>query len=65
MAPAALSDEEIAIGTCLLRMADYAQGGEPFYALAEAAQDRYLDLLMERALANGEAVTSQPQVWQG
>ncbi len=65
LAPAALSDEEIAIGTCLLRMADYAQGGEPFYALAEAAQDRYLDLLMERALANGEAVTSQPQVWQG
>jgi hypothetical protein len=64
LAPAALSDEEIAIGTCLLRMGDYARGGEPFYGVAEAAQDRYLDLLMERALASGEAVRSEPQVWQ-
>ncbi len=64
LAPAALSDEEIAIGTCLLRMAEYSQGGEPFYSLAEAAQDRYLDLLMESALATGETVRSEPQIWR-
>lgn len=65
LAPARLSDEEIAIGTCLLRMAEWVEGGAPFYSLAEAAQDRYLDLLMERALATGEPVRSTPQVWQG
>lgn len=64
LAPAALPDEEIAIGTCLLRMAEYVDGGPDFYSLAEAAQDRYLDLLMEEAVANGTEVTSQPQPWQ-
>ncbi len=61
--PAALSDEEVAIGTCLLAMSDYASGGKPFYSFAEAAQDRYLDLLMERALATQLAVQSQTQPW--
>jgi predicted dehydrogenase len=63
LAPAALSDEEIAIGTCLLRMAEYVGEGTPFYSAAEACQDRYLDLLMEQALASGQTVTSQPQAW--
>ena len=62
--PAALSDEEIAIGTCLLRMSDFVNEGTPFYSLAEACQDRYLDLLMEQALTSGDAVMSQPQPWQ-
>jgi hypothetical protein len=64
LAPAPLSDEEIAIGTCLLHMADYVREGTPFYSVAEACQDRYLDLLMEQALSSGETVTSQPQSWQ-
>jgi hypothetical protein len=62
--PAALSDDEIAIGTCLLRMGDYVSGGPPFYTCAEAAQDRYLDLLMEQALETGGPAISQPQPWQ-
>lgn len=64
LAPAALPDEEIAIGTCLLRMADYANGGADFYSAAEACQDRYLDILMQQALDSAEMVTSQAQPWQ-
>ena len=63
LSPAALSDDEIAVGTCLLRMAGCALGGDPFYPLAEACQDHYLNLLCRRALETGEAVRSEPQEW--
>lgn len=63
-APARLSDDEIAIATCLLKMGDYAEGmGAPFYSLAEAAQDHYLALLMNRAVETGETVSTEKQVW--
>lgn len=64
LAPAALPDEEIAIGTCLLKMADYVAGKGDCYSLAEASQDRYLDLLMQQSLETGQPVASQPQPWQ-
>ncbi len=64
LTPAALPDEEIAIGTCLLRMADYASSGTPFYSAAEACQDRYLDLLMAQSLDQRAPIRSQPQPWQ-
>ena len=63
MAPTPLSDEELAIATCLLEMATYADGGPDFYSLAEACQDRYLDILMAQAIATGEPVQSETQVW--
>lgn len=63
LAPAALPDEEIAIGTCMLKMADYAAGKGECYSLAEASQDRYLEILMQQAVESGQAVTSQPQPW--
>ncbi len=63
LAPAAFSDEEIAIGTCMLGMVDYLKNGADFYSVAEACQDRYLDLLMQQALEKGETVSSQPQPW--
>ena len=62
LAPAPLTDDEIAIGECLLRMADHADGGADFYPLAEACQDRYLDILMADA-AKGQPVTSTTQPW--
>ena len=36
---ARLSDEEIAIATCLLNMKKYLETGIPFYSLQEAALD--------------------------
>lgn len=61
--PGRLSDEEIAIGTCLLKMADYADGGEAFYPLAEACQDRYLEILIWQSAEAGQPVRSQRQAW--
>ncbi|WP_150309271.1 Gfo/Idh/MocA family protein [Planctomonas psychrotolerans] len=61
--PARLSDDEIAIATCLVRMAEHADGGPDFYSLAEAAQDHYLALMIARAVDTGEAVRTEPQAW--
>lgn len=62
-APARFSDEEIAIASCLGEMAAYVDGHPPFYSLAEACQDRYLDLLIAEAAATGAPVRSEPQPW--
>ena len=53
----------VAVADLLLRMADYAHGGDPVYSLAEACQDRYLDILSARAAETGQPVRSQPQPW--
>jgi predicted dehydrogenase len=63
LAPGALADDEIAIGHCLLKMAAYVEGGPPLYALAEACQDRYLDILMHQAAESGQMVESQQMPW--
>jgi hypothetical protein len=63
LAPGQLSDDEIAVGACLLKMADYTGGGPPFYSLAEACQDRYLHILMEEALGKTQPVTAKTQPW--
>ena len=65
LAPGELSDDEIAVGTCLLRMAESVAGGAPCYPLAEACQDRYLDILLGEAVATGQPITSQTQPWSG
>lgn len=43
---ARLSDEEIAVGTCLLKMQAYMDAGEEFYSLREAAFDAEIALQM-------------------
>lgn len=60
-----LSDEELAVSTALRRMAHGVATRTPgaCYSLADACEDRYLDLLMERAIASGEAVRSEVQPW--
>lgn len=62
LAPATLSDDELAIGSCLLLMADFVRGGAPFYGLAEACHDTYLSFLLNDALKHGHA-NSTPQAW--
>lgn len=62
-APARLSDDEIAIASCLSKMQTYVEGGPDFYSLAEAAQDHYLNIMIERALAADSAVKTTLQPW--
>ncbi|MFN8471124.1 MAG: Gfo/Idh/MocA family oxidoreductase [Anaerolineae bacterium] len=63
LAPATLSDDEIAVGTSLLKMARYVETGEPFYPLAEACQDTYLALVALDALEQGRRLTTTRQSW--
>lgn len=63
--PARLTDDEIAVATSLAGMADYVAGGPPVYALAEACQDRYLDIMIEQALKTGTTVETSTQPWAG
>jgi predicted dehydrogenase len=63
LAPGRLSDDEIAVGTCLDKMACYVKGGESFYGLAEASQDLYLSLMVDEAVASGAAVRTSGQPW--
>ena len=65
LAPGALADDDIAVGHCMLKMAEYVKGGPEFYSLAEACQDRYLDIVMEEAQESGEAVETETQIWSG
>ena len=63
-APAPLTDDEIAIAAALDRMGAYARGeGEGPYPLAEACQDRYLDILISQAVQTGSSVQSETQPW--
>ncbi|MBW7457718.1 gfo/Idh/MocA family oxidoreductase, partial [Paenibacillus sepulcri] len=61
--PGRLSDDEIAVAACLARMAEYVDGGPDFYSLAEACQDHYLGLMIQKAVKSGEAVTTETQCW--
>lgn len=57
------SDDEIAVATSLEKMQKYAAGGEEFYSVKEACQDRYLDLLVEEAVGSGRAIRAERQPW--
>lgn len=61
--PARLSDDEIAVAACLEGMARYIETGQDFYSLAEAMQDRYLDILMNEATQSGQIVCAESQPW--
>jgi len=64
-APARLSDDEIAVATCLEAMARYLETGVSFYDLAEASQDHYLGILIDRAAKTGTSLESSSQIWHG
>ncbi len=61
--PARLSDEEVAVGHCLLAMQKFVETGEEFYSLAEACQDQYLALACEEAIVSGNVIETRPQIW--
>lgn len=60
---ARLMDDEIAIAACLEGMAEYVHGGPEIYPLAEACQDHYLSVLMNKAAETGQTVEAQVQPW--
>jgi hypothetical protein len=59
-APARLSDDELAIATCLAKMDEYVRTGREFYTLAEGIQDHYLNLVSQQALAEGKEIQAEP-----
>ena len=61
--PGRLSDDEIAIASCLEHMAHYVEGGPEFYSLAEASQDHYLSMMIDQAATTGEPVSTFLQPW--
>ncbi len=61
--PAELADDEIAVADLLMRMGDYVNGGVPVYSLAEACQDRYLDILGGEAVQLGRPLQAETQPW--
>ncbi|WP_413991272.1 Gfo/Idh/MocA family protein [Labrys okinawensis] len=60
---AALTDDEIAVAAILDGMGESVRGGKPIYSFAEAAQDQYLSLLIEEAVAAGTTVQAVRQPW--
>jgi hypothetical protein len=63
LAPAPLTDDEIAVGACLLGMDEYLRTGKSFYSLPEASQDAYLSLMGERAMETGQPVKAERMCW--
>jgi predicted dehydrogenase len=61
--PVGLSDDEIAVAACLVKMDEYVNGGQSFYSLAEASQDAYLALMMDKAMCSGGKVMTETQPW--
>jgi predicted dehydrogenase len=61
--PVHMSDDEVGIAHCLQRMVEYVEGGPSFYSLAEAAQDHYLGMMIDKAVETGKPVVAEPQVW--
>ena len=55
--------DEIAVATCLERMAHYVETGESFYGLSEASQDHYLSMVIAEAAETGKELKSSNQVW--
>ena len=60
---AALTDDEIAVGDCMLRMAESVRTGNSFYPWREGMQDHYLYLKMQEALKTGAEVAAPPQAF--
>jgi len=63
LVPGRLTDDEIAVGHCLLKMAASVERGGRCYSLAEACQDRYLDTVMHEAASKSHPIQTEPQPW--
>ncbi len=62
-APAPITDDEIAIASCLTKMNEYILTGKTFYPLAEGSQDHYLYLLSQQSAREGRPIEAVRQPW--
>lgn len=60
---ARLSDDELAIATCLVRMAEYIDGGPGFCDLADGVHDHYLGLMIDASIASDAPVQVDGHMW--
>lgn len=58
-----LSDDELAVAVCLDKMAHFVATGEEFYSFAQGAQDMYLGMMIEKAVAKGCVVKTDVMPW--
>jgi len=61
--PARLSGDEIAVASSLQKMSEYADGGDEFYSAAEASQDHYIAMMIDKSVESGELVRTERQMW--
>lgn len=61
--PARFSDDEIAVAESLVKMKEFLETGKSFYSLAEASQDQYLALMIEKSFQKKEKIETQKQLW--
>jgi hypothetical protein len=58
-----LSDDEIAVTAMLDNMARYVREGVEFSSMADACQDQYLSMMIEKAALEKKPVVTETQVW--
>ena len=51
------------MGECLIRMADYAQGGPEFYSVHRACCDRYVEMVVAESIEVQQTVVCRPTDW--
>ncbi|MBB4123149.1 Gfo/Idh/MocA family protein [Martelella radicis] len=59
-----LTDDEIAVATCLANMRAFVEDGLSSYSFAEAAQDCALAAAMEKAATRGRPMATETKPWQ-
>lgn len=61
---ARLNDDEIAVASCMEKMAEYVKKGKGFYSLKDGLQDMYISLIMDKALENpNKEIRMETQTW--
>jgi predicted dehydrogenase len=58
-----LADDELAVATCLARMAEYVEGGPGLCGLADGVYDHYLGLMIDAAIASSRAIKVDGHLW--
>ncbi len=62
--PRGLAQDETAVAEMMAETAEYSSGAAPEpYPLADALQDAYMSILLNRAIDSGETIKSEKQIW--